>query len=403
MVDFAKTENTNMGKNIELVNISDLTPYEKNTRIHRKYQIDQIKESIKEFGFTNPLLVTRDNTLIAGHGRLMAAKELHFEQVPVIRLDYLTPEQARAYVIADNKIAENSEWDMQLLSEELKALDDLDFDVSLLGFSDEDLDKLLDEDDEDESEGGLGSEPEQPGRALIPVTQPGDMWILGDHKLICGSPVELESYHRLFKGEKVDQVITDLERAIKVNQDDVSEDAYMLFNDVLSIIDTADDNTFYLFIDDKHAHLLRQALDTCEVTFADYLILLRKQRGSAKRDYRKKHQLILYGWKHSHSFYGGKTSSTVFEDGSENNTDLQAKPLEVIKEIIGDGSKRNGLVYDPFAGSGTTLIACEKKGRRCFSMELDPKYCDVAIKRWQESSRLEAYLESTGTTFNELI
>ena len=447
MAKLKKLSPEKMAERIELLSIDKLIPYEKNTRIHKTFQVDQIMNSIKEFGFTNPILISKENGIIAGHGRLMAAKKLKMDSVPTICLDYLTPEQQRAYIIADNKIAENAEWDFNLLADELQNLNSLDFDVSLLGFSDEELDNLLNtevEEDEEEEEDLNPLVPEQP------VSKLGDLWELGTHRLICGSCTDVNTYKRLMGNHKVDQVLTDPPYGVdyeakrqdmnkrahnrggikhKEIANDKHEDYRKFFAEFLSIIDFAEHNTIYCFLSGQELHNLRLAFEDCEIKWSDYLIWLKNSMVMNRKDYNAKHEfivygwkdknnklltlkahyddnheLIFYGWKGKHKFFGPTNATTIIEHPRPSKADLHPtmKPVGLLEQLLSHGSKRNGIVYEPFAGSGSTLIACENKGRKCFAIELEPKYCDVIINRWQDLTKQEAKLNSTGETFNEL-
>ncbi len=411
-----------MAQNIELLNPDDLLPYERNTRIHKQFQVDQIINSIKEFGFTNPILISQENGIIAGHGRLMAAKRLKLDKVPVIRLDYLTPDQQRAYIIADNKIAENAEWDLPLLAQEIQDLDGLDFDISLLGFSDIDLDKLMNTEIEPEEE-----EPEEDltGNAIDHVTKLGDIWLLGKHRLICGDSSDIETYNKLTKGAKFDMLLTDPPYGVNYEEkrepmnkragnrkggvkhkeiaNDNIQDYRVFFANFLSLIEFNDYNTVYCFLSGLELHNLRLAFDDAKINWGDYLIWLKNQAVINRKDYNAQHEFIVYGWKDRHKFYGPTNSKTVLEFSKPQKADLHStmKPIDLLEELLSHGSKRNALVYEPFAGSGSTLIACENKGRQCYAIEIEPKYCDVIVTRWQKLTGQQAILESTGAKFNE--
>lgn len=424
MAGKTKTKPARMAEKIELLKLSELTPYEKNTKIHKSFQVDQIVDSINEFGFTNPILVSKTNGIIAGHGRLMAAKRLKLKQVPVIRLDYLSENQQRAYIIADNKIAENAEWDLPLLAEELNSLDELDFDISKLGFSDEELDKLLDvEIEEDEEESGSGSN--LTTFSGDPVTVEGDVWLLGSHRLVCGNSSDVEVYKKATKETKVNMLLTDppygVDYETKRNDlnkrarrkggvkhidiaNDKDKDYRQFFSDFLSIIDFADYNTIYCFLSGQELHNLRLAFDDCDIKWSDYLVWLKNHHVLGRKDYNAKHEFIVYGWKGKHKFYGPSNANTIIEFDKPQKADLHPtmKPIGLLEEILAHGSKRNQVVYDPFAGSGSTLMACENKNRKCIAIELEPKYCDVIIRRWQEVTGEQACLEKTGDSYDKL-
>jgi len=421
-----------MAKKIEFLELDVLVPYEKNTKIHKQYQVDQIINSIKEFGFTNPILISKENGIIAGHGRLMAAKKLKLEKVPVIRLDYLTTEQQKAYIIADNKIAENADWDINLLANELQELNALEFDVSLLGFSDDELDNFLNLKIEEEEE---EEEEEEITIAKNPVTKKGDIWLLGRHRLLCGDSTQLEDYQKLTQQKKIDMLLTDPPYGVdyenKRNElgkrknklqkrkgleshkqgikhkdiaNDTSKDYKQFFTDFLSIIDFNDYNTVYCFLNGQELHNLRLAYENCKIKWGDYLIWLKNNHVLTRTDYNSKHEFIVYGWKGTHKFYGPSTATTILEFNKPQKADLHStmKPIDLLEELLSHGSKRNMTVYEPFAGSGSTLIAAENKGRICYAMELEEKYCDVIIERWQKLTGQKAILESTKEKYDDL-
>jgi len=419
-----------MAKKIEFLELDVLVPYEKNTKIHKQYQVDQIINSIKEFGFTNPILISKENGIIAGHGRLMAAKRLKLEKVPVIRLDYLTTEQQKAYIIADNKIAENADWDINLLANELQELNALEFDVSLLGFSDDELDNFLNLKIEEEEE-----EEEEITIAKNPVTKKGDIWLLGRHRLLCGDSTQLEDYQKLTQQKKIDMLLTDppygvdyesKRHKIRINENkrlktkglkldkqsikhkdianDTGKDYKQFFTDFLSIIDFTDYNTVYCFLNGQELHNLRLAFDASNIKFSNYLIWKKNQAILTRKDYNCFFEFIVYGWKGTHKFYGPTTATTILEFNKPQKADLHPtmKPVDLLEELLSHGSKRNMTVYEPFAGSGSTLIAAENKGRICYAMELEEKYCDVIIERWQKLTGQKAILESTKEKYDDL-
>lgn len=385
MTKLAGIDPTKMAQSVELVAISDLVPYEKNTRVHKKVQVEQIMDSIIEFGFTSPILISDKNGILAGHGRLMAAQKLKLDKVPVIRLDYLTEDQQRAYVIADNKIAENAEWDYPLLTQELKDLEELDFDIGKLGFSVGELDDLLNLDTEPAPAPKVKKEKEQlPDQ---PITKRGDVWVLGEHRLVCGFPVDVEFYDQLLCQAKVNMVIT------KLQTNDIAN-CRQVYSDTFSIIDFNDYNSIYCFVADKELHSARAAFDDNDFTWSDYLVWNKSKPEHHSKDYDSKHELIIYGYRSKHKFYGGSKSISSFSSASR---------AELAEELISHGSKRNENIYDPFAGDGSILIACEKKNRRCFAMEMKEQNCDAIIMAWQNYTRQNAILDSTGETYNELV
>lgn len=402
-------------------NAADLIPYVNNSRTHSDVQVAQIAASIQEFGFTNPILLDADNGIIAGHGRIMAAGQLGLTDVPCIVLSHLTEAQRKAYVIADNKLALNAGWDDEMLSLELKDLNELDFDLALTGFTGEELDALLSMGDEVE---GLTDEDAVPDAPEDPVTVEGDVWLLGNHRLMCGDSTSIDAVEKLLDHGVANMCFTDPPYLMDftgglhhdgsksfnakhgaIKNDKMSkqegEDFLDAINSViLQSVDGAFYITFYrLGIDWYYASMSRVGMRHRSLIIWD-----KGNHTLSNSDYMSMYEPIFYGWVNQHKFYGGKNGMDIWRIQRTQKNELHPtmKPVELVEKAIHDGSLINGVVLDLFGGSGTTMIAAEKTNRHSRLMELDPKYCDVIIKRWQEFTGKQATLESTGKTFNEL-
>ena len=408
----------NIEQEIEMRSTKDLIPYVRNTRTHSEEQVGQIAASIKEFGFTNPVLVDQDNMIIAGHGRVMAANKLDLKEVPTIRLDYLTEAQKRAYVIADNRLALNADWDYEMLKVELKELDDLEFDVNLLGFEDKEIDDLLAEPTE-----GLVDEDEVPDLPDEPVTKLGDLWQLGNHRLLCGDSTSIDAVDALMDGNKADMVFTDppynadySSRVDKkrrkpwggIKNDNMSSDDFDVFlEDINSIIWSSceDEASIYECIDWKRYPQIQKVFS--EAFTHKAMIVWNKNYFGLGTYYRTKHELILFGCKGDklNTWNANHDEMDVWDISRDNALSYNhptQKPVALPERAITNSSNPKNKVLDLFGGSGSTLLACEKLDRHGYLMELDPKYCDVIINRWQDFTGKEAVHLELNKTYNEL-
>jgi len=390
--------------------LSELIPYINNSRKHSDDQVTQIAASIKEFGWTNPILVDGDNGIIAGHGRIMAAKKLNMTEVPVIELAHLSKEQRKALIIADNKLALNSDWDSNLLAIELKDLQDLGFDLNLTGFNADELANLL----LPEQVAGLTDEDATPPIPDEPKTKLGDVYILGNHKLMCGDSANLDDAEKLMDNDLADLVFTDPPYNVAysgrgannlgtIKNDDMSNDDFEQFcRDIFTTYHTYMKPLACIYVchpDSQSAPKL-----AFEKTFAEQfnksstLIWMKQSAGMGWQDYRAQHEPILYGWKEGsgkHFYSGDRTKTTIWKIGRDAQASYvhpTQKPVALPEEAINNSSKGMDIVLDLFGGSGSTLIACEKVGRKARLMELDPKYCDVIVKRWEDFTGKKAEL-----------
>jgi DNA modification methylase len=405
---------------IEHLKLDELIPYAQNARTHSSEQVAQIAASMTEFGFTNPILIAEDNTIIAGHGRLMAAKLLNLATVPTIRLNHLDETQRRALVIADNKIAENAGWDDDLLRQELHVLDDLDFDIDILGFNEDELSNILLTDDV--SGGGQTDDDAVPEIPEKPTSVLGDIWICGDHKVLCGDSSMIDTYHNLMGEELADMVFTDppynvnyansakekmrgTARAIK--NDNLGDEFGEFLYDVCTNLMMMCKGCMYICMSSSELHTLHHAFTEAGGKWSTFIIWAKNHFTMGRADYQRQYEPILYGWKdgNEHFWCGARDQSDIWFVNKPVKNDLHPtmKPIELVERALHNSSKTKDIVLDAFGGSGSTMIACEKTQRRARLIELDPKYVDVIVKRWQEYTGKEATLASNGQSFDDLI
>ncbi len=403
-----------IARQIEMWPVARLLPYERNARTHSDEQVAQIAASIQRFGFTNPVLAASDGGVIAGHGRLMAARQLGLAEVPVVLLDHLSEEERRAYVLADNQLALNAGWDQDLLRAELGELSELGFDLSLIGFSDEELAELLPEVEElPPKDADEDATPEPPDD---PVSKPGDVWLLGKHRVMCGDSTSIEAVEQLMAGERADLLLTDppynvayegkTAEALTIQNDSMGDEEFRQFlRDVYSAADAVmkPGAVFYIWHADSEGYNFRGAARDVGWQVRQCLIWNKNSLVMGRQDYHWKHEPCLYGWKEGAGhFWGSDRSQTTvldFNRPSRNGEHPTMKPVELFQYQLENSSKRGGIVLDLFGGSGTTAIAAEKAGRTARLMELDPRYVDVIVKRWQDFTGKKAVLEATGEEF----
>lgn len=409
-----------MDLNVQQIALEQLVPYARNARTHSETQVAQIAGSIAEFGFVNPVLVGGDNIIIAGHGRVMAAKKLGLKTVPTIKLDHLTENQRRALVIADNKIAENAGWDEELLRLELQNLADEDFDLDLLGFDDVELDDLLTSLDDDEAAALDENIPEVQENL---VSRTGDIWIMGEHRLLCGDSTSEADMKKLMAGELADMVFTD--PPYNVNYGDTAKDKLRskggakagrkIMNDNLgddfeAFLTAACKNmlahtkgALYICMSSSELDTLQSAFRNAGGKWSTFIIWAKNTFTLGRSDYQRQYEPILYGWKDGNDRYwcGARDQGDVWFYNKPQKNDLHPtmKPVDLVVRGIKNSSKTLDIVLDPFGGSGSTLIAAEHTGRQARLIELDPKYVDVIVRRWQEMTGLQATLSGTNQEF----
>lgn len=396
-----------------LADIDTLVPYARNARTHSPEQVAQIAASIREFGFLSPVVTTKDGTILCGHGRFYAAQKLGLKKIPCIREDHLTEAQRRAYIIADNKLSLNAGWDEEMLRVELSDLKGEDFDVSLTGFDEKELARIFAEEDGAEEDGfDVDAELEKPC-----FSKAGDVWHLGRHTVICGDSTKPETYSRLLGKEKVNLVCTDPPYLVnlestsgKITNDDLSDEegykflraAFEQFHEAM-----AKDASIYVFYATAKARVFHDAYEDAGFKVGAGLVWKKNRLVLTRTDWKYIHEPIIWGWckDGKHEWYGDQKQVTVFEfdrikdskkDGCGHPS---SKPVPLIAYLIRQCTQTNGLVLDGFLGSASTLIACEQLGRICYGVELEPKFVDVAVKRYLEfrnGDAADVYVERNG-------
>ena len=384
-----------------------LIPYVKNSRTHSDAQVAQIAASIKEFGWTNPILVDGDNGIIAGHGRLLAARKLGYKEVPTIELADLTETQKRAYIIADNRLALNAGWDNEMLTIELNDLLADGFALELLGFDPKELNALL----EPEVVQGLTDEDAVPDVPEEPKTKLGDIYQLGNHRLMCGDSTNVEAVVELTGGAGVDMLLTDppynvayegkTKESLTIQNDSMGNDQFRQFlRDAFVTADTVMKKgaVFYIWHADSEGYNFRGACDDAGWKVRQCLIWKKSSMVMGRQDYHWKHEPCLYGWKDGagHLWAADRKQTTIleFEKPHRNGEHPTMKPVALFEYQMLNNTKGGDMVLDLFGGSGTTMLAAEKHGRHAYLMELDPKYCDVIVKRWEDFTGKTAVLLS---------
>lgn len=379
---------------MQLVPITKLVPYVNNARTHSPEQINKLRSSLREFGFINPVIIDRDFGVIAGHGRILAAKEEGIAEVPCVFADHLTEAQKKAYILADNRMAMDAGWDEELLRVEIEALQAEAFDLSLTGFDEKELSDLFKDDtDVQEDDFDVDAELEKPT-----FYKSGDVWTLGRHRLLCGDSTKTETFAILMNGRKANLVVTDPPYNVnyegtagKIKNDNLADEKFCQFLfDAFSNIEKvmADDASIYVFHADTEGLNFRKAFSDAGFYLSGCCIWKKPSLVLGRSPYQWQHEPCLYGWKKSgkHQWYADRKQTTIWEfEKTKKNTDHPTmKPIPLLAYPIQNSSMSNTLVLDPFGGSGSTLIACEQTDRDCYTIELDEKYCDVIVKRYIE-------------------
>ncbi|ELQ4312111.1 TPA: site-specific DNA-methyltransferase [Pseudomonas aeruginosa] len=388
-----------------------LLPYARNARTHSDDQVAQIAASIAEFGFTNPILAGSDGIIVAGHGRLAAAQKLGLEIVPVVVLDHLTTTQRRALVIADNRIAENAGWDDAMLRIELDALQLEGFDLDITGFDADALAELIAGDEPDNE--GQTDEDAVPEVGETPISRPGDVWIMGQHRLLCGDATVVGDYDRLMQGDAADMVFTDppynvnyansakdkmrgKDRAIL--NDNLGDGFYDFLLAALTPTVAHCSGGIYVAMSSSELDVLQAAFRAAGGKWSTFIIWAKNTFTLGRADYQRQYEPILYGWPEgaTRHWCGDRDQGDVWAIKKPQKNDLHPtmKPVELVERAIRNSSRPGNVVLDPFGGSGTTLIAAEKSGRIARLIELDPKYVDVIVRRWEEFTGKQAICEA---------
>ncbi|MBE7183842.1 MAG: site-specific DNA-methyltransferase [Methylobacterium mesophilicum] len=394
-----------------------LVPYAGNAKTHGADQVARIAASMAEFGWTAPVLVGEDGEIIAGHGRVLAAEQLGLGDVPVIVLGHLTEAQRRAYRIADNKLTELGAWDEAKLAEELQALGADGFDLSLTGFDDNELERLIASlGDEADDEGNADAD--VPAPPAEPVSRPGDLWICGEHRVLCGDATVMADVERVLGGELADMCFCDppynvdyangkdVKKAGKnrpILNDNLGSSFGSLLYDASVNILTLTKGAVYICMSSSELDTLQKAFREAGGKWSTFIVWAKNTFTLGRSDYQRQYEPILYGWKEGadHFWCGARNQGDVwfFDKPAKNDLHPTMKPVALVERAIRNSSKSRDIVLDPFGGSGTTMIAAERAGRRGRLVELDPKYVDVIVGRWQEATGKQATLEGDGSTF----
>lgn len=384
---------------LKLINIDELIPYANNARTHSKDQINKLRSSLREFGFINPILIDKDYNILAGHGRVMAAREEGIKEVPCVLVEHLTEAQKKAYILADNRLAMDAGWDDEMLALELENLKELDFDMDLTGFDAAEIEDLFSKihdkeisDDDFDVDAALGEDT---------ISKQGDIWLLGRHRLICGDSTKAEIYEKLMEGKKANLCVTDppynvnytagSENERKIKNDNMEDKNFyeFLLASFKNIFNSLDDGAAaYIFHADTEGLNFRKAFKDAGFHLANVCIWAKQSLVLGRSDYQWQHEPILYGWKPTgkHRWYADRKQTTIWNFDRPTKSELHPtmKPVPLVAYPIQNSSMSNCIVLEPFAGSGSTLIACEQLGRICYAIELDEKYADVIVKRYIE-------------------
>jgi len=405
------------------VKVKDLIPYARNSRTHSEEQVTQIASSIREFGFTNPIIVDEKNNIIAGHGRILAANKLKIKDVPCVVVTGWTEAQKKAYVIADNKLALNAGWDEKMLSLEFDELQELGFDLSLTGFSGDEILALKPL----EEVVGLTDEDDVPEAPEVPKTVLGDIWLLGDHRLMCGDSTSIDAVDKLMDGQKPNTMVTDPPYGVNLDQSwrDKALGSKALGKGNAMLVDNDDKadwtevwslfegNVAYVWHASSFTDVVMQSLRNAGFEPSQQIIWNKSVMVMGRSDYHFKHEPCWYAIRkgQNHNWKGDRKQTTIWDAAPPNHimggskeektSHPTQKPAILYEKAYLNHTNPGEYVYEPFGGSGTSVVVCEKLGRRSLTMELDPKYCDVIIKRWQDFTGKKATHAETGKTFEE--
>nr|DAV24214.1 MAG TPA: adenine specific DNA methyltransferase [Caudoviricetes sp.] len=389
----------------ESVNIDKLIPYVNNARTHSKEQINKLRSSLREFGFINPVIIDSKYNVIAGHGRILAAREEGITEIPCVLVDYLTEAQKKAYILADNRFALDAGWDEDLLRVEIEALQAEDYDVLLTGFDPAEIDELFSIPEEDIKDNNFDVDEEL---SKPTISKQGDIWYLGNHRLAVGDSTKAETYNKLMDGKKANLVVTDPPYNVnyegtagKIKNDNLEDSKfYQFLLDAFKCAESvmADDASIYVFHADTEGLNFRKAFNDAGFYLSGCCIWEKPSLVLGRSPYQWQHEPVLYGWKKKgkHQWYASRKETTIWKyDKPKKNTDHPTmKPIPLLAYPIMNSSLSNCIVLDMFGGSGSTLIACEQTNRICYTIELDEKYADVIVKR---------YIEQVGSSDNVFV
>ena len=394
---------------IERWPVERLQPYARNARTHSDEQVAQVAASIVEFGWTSPILVGADGVIIAGHARLLAARKLKMVEVPVIVLGHLTEAQRRALVLADNRLALDAGWDEEMLRVELASLQEDGFDLDIVGFTDEELEDLLR--DPEETRDGVTDEDAVPDEQETAITVPGDVWVLGDHRLLCGDATSMDAIQTVLAGGLADMVFTDppynvdyvgkTAKKLTIGNDALGGKFYDFLREACTNVLAVTKGAIYICMSSSELHTLFRAFTDAGGHWSTFVIWAKHHFTLGRSDYQRMYEPILYGWRDGtdHFWCGARDQGDVWfiKRPMANLEHPTMKPVELVERALRNSSKTRDTILDVFGGSGTTLIACEKSRRQARLIELEPRYCDVIVRRWQEYTGEKALLDGGGT------
>ena len=405
---------------MELVPTDKLIPYVNNARTHSAEQVNKLRASLREFGFINPVIVDKDLNVIAGHGRILAAKEEKIPEVPCVYVDYLTEAQKKAYILADNRMAMDAGWDEELLRVEIEALQAEAFDVSLTGFDEKEISDLFKDSD------GTGAEDDDfdlsAALEQAAFVEQGDVWTVGRHRLMCGDATITEDVQKLMDGKKANLILTDPPYGVSfqsadglsIQNDSIKGEEFYQFllaamQNMVSVLEPG--GAAYVFHADTEGLNFRRAFVDAGLHLAGCCIGVKNSLVLGRSDYQWQHEPVLYGFLKNgkHSWYSDRKQTTIwnFDKPKRNKNHPTSKPLDLLAYPIGNSTQANAIVLDTFGGSGSTLMACEQTNRICYTMELDPKYASVILRRYVEDGGNpdEVYVERNGQKlmFSDLV
>ena len=402
---------------MKAVNVSDLVPYVNNTRTHTAEQINKLRSSLREFGFVNPIIIDNDYNVIAGHARLEAAKAEGMTEVPCVFVDYLTEAQRKAYVIADNRYAEDAGWDEEMLRAEIESLEGMDFDVLLTGFDEAELSDLFKDPGSTDAEDDDFDLTEALEKASFVL--PGDVWSVGRHKLMCGDATSPEDVNTLMGDKTANLIVTDppynvafkSSSGLEIKNDKMQDEKFYefllaAFNNMAAHLEKG--GAAYCFHADTEGLNFRRAFMEAGFHLSGVCIWVKNSLVLGRADYQYQHEPILYGFLQNgkkHAWYSDRKQTTIwnFDKPKKNNNHPTSKPLDLLAYPIGNSTQENALVIDTFGGSGSTLMACEQMNRSCYTMELDPKYASVILRRFADDfpdQIQDIYVERDGVKYS---
>ena len=423
---------------VEYVDIDRIKPFARNPRTHSKEQIQQIATSMMKFGWVNPILVDENYEIIAGHGRLLAGKELGYDKVPVAQLSHLSKQEKLALLIADNKISENAGWDEALLQSALEELHNGKFELEVLGFTNKELEKFKEEFESEKQMAEVEDVVPEIAEDHI-VSKPGDLWELGNHLLLCGDACDKACYEQLMGGDKANMTFTDppynvaydgsfrnknekADNPRPIKNDNLGSEFQGFLTKAMTNILNHTDGSVYVCMGGSELHTLYHAFTDAGGKWEAYIVWVKNSFALSRARYQHQHEWVMFGntesvYNAQHErimlgkkngittpWYGGRNQSDVWNFDKTTNNDLHPtmKPVALIERAINNSSRTMDIILDAFGGSGSTLIATEKTNRRCRMIELDPKYVDTIVKRWEDFTGRKAVHKATGKTFLEL-